>query len=252
MSMADTISQRQRNTKSMRIYLATPNNQMQADAARDMPVLLSYASRSSWVERFMPSFSHLLIDSGAYSALTQGAKIDGAAYKDWAAERSPLADAVAGLDDIAGDWRTSLKNYEQYGGFPTYHDTDPPELLDDLIPLAEQRGNWLGIGLLPPRTNREDWLRRTLDRIPDHLHIHGWAMRRYAYMRRFDSMDSTNWWRDALMLSSVTEIKHLTPAECLEIVVKRYRRTMPEKKLTDTLDLFNGVTNGNEKTNTLV
>ena len=187
----------------MRIYLASPNNQMQAASARDMPVLLSYAMRKTtgkWIERYIPSFSHLLIDSGAYSELTTGQKIDGHAYVDWVDKWCVMADAVAGLDDISGDWKRSLRNYEQFGGFPTYHDTDPPELLDDLLPIAYERGNWLGIGLLPPRTGREEWLLRTLDRIPNDIHLHGWALRRYAHLRRFDSMDSTNWWRDALQL----------------------------------------------------
>jgi hypothetical protein len=51
-------------------------------------------------------------------------------------------------------------------------------------------------------------------------------------------MDSTNWWRDALQLSSVKEIEHLTPAECLDIIVKRYKRQMPGQKTNITLDLF--------------
>lgn len=225
----------------MRIYLASPNNQMQAASARDMPVLLSYAMRKTtgkWIERYIPSFSHLLIDSGAYSELTTGQKIDGQAYVDWADKWRVMADAVAGLDDISGDWKRSLRNYEQFGGFPTYHDTDPPELLDDLLPIAYERGNWLGIGLLPPRTGREDWLIRTLDRIPNDIHLHGWALRRYTHLRRFNSMDSTNWWRDALMLSSVNEIKHLTPAECLDIIVKRYKRHIPNQTPKPKLDLF--------------
>ena len=225
----------------MKIFLASPNSQMQAASVCDMPVLLSYAMRKTTgklIERYIPSFSHLLIESGAYTALTTGQKIDGQAYVDWADKWRVMADAVAGLDDISGDWQRSLRNYEQFGGFPTYHDTDPPELLDDLLPIAFERGNWLGIGLLPPRTNREDWLIRTLDRIPSHVHLHGWALRRYAHLRRFNSMDSTNWWRDALQLSSVKEIEHLTPAECLDIIVKRYKRQMPGKKTNITLDLF--------------
>ncbi len=225
----------------MRIYLASPDNQLQAHAARDMPILLSYhlqSRRKSWIQRYLPSFRHLLIDSGAYSELTTGAKIDGYAYKDWCEEWGLMADAIAGLDDISGNWKRSLDNYEKFGGFPTYHDTDPEELLDELIPLAKERGNWLGIGLLPPRINREDWLRRTLDRIPSDIHLHGWALRRYSYMRRFDSMDSTNWWRDMLKMSVNTDLKHLTPAECLDIVVKRYQRWEPPKSKDEQKDLF--------------
>lgn len=225
----------------MRIYLASPDNQLQAHAARDMPILLSYhlqSRRKSWIQRYLPSFRYLLIDSGAYSELTTGVKIDGYAYKDWYEEWGLMADAIAGLDDISGDWKRSLDNYEKFGGFPTYHDTDPEELLDDLIPLAKERGNWLGIGLLPPRTNREDWLRRTLERIPSDIHLHGWALRKYSHLRRFDSMDSTNWWRDMLKMSVNADLKHLTPAECLDIVVKRYQRWEPPKSENKQKDLF--------------
>jgi len=221
----------------MRIYLASPNNQMQASHARGMPVLLSYHLRKTcgkWIENYIASFSNLLIDSGAYSELTTGVKIDGEAYKEWAANWSYIADAIAGLDDISGDWRRSMRNYEKYGGFPTIHDTDPAELLDDLIPMAYERGRWIGIGLLPPRTKREDWLRKTLERIPDDLHIHGWALRRYSYMRRFNSMDSTNWWRDSFKIKSNNDTKHLTPSECLEIVVKRYQRSTPVATNTES------------------
>lgn len=226
----------------MRLYLASPDNQLQAHAATEMPVLLSYhlqSRRKEWIKRYLPSFSHLLIDSGAYSELSSGVVIDGYAYKDWYQEWGKTADAIAGLDDISGNWQKSLDNYEKFGGFPTFHDTDPDELLADLIPMARERGNWIGIGLLPPRTNREDFLRRTVERIPDDIHIHGWALRRYAHIRRFNSMDSTNWWRDMLKLSTVTDLQHLTPAECLDIVVKRYKRWQPPNNThSDTLTLF--------------
>ena len=130
-------------------------------------------------------------------------------------------DAFAGLDDIAGDWRKSMANY-RHGGFPTIHDTDPLELLDDLIPLARERGRWLGVGLVPPREGKEALVRAILDRIPDDLHCHGWALRRYAHLPRFDSFDSTNWWRDGYKLRE--KMPWLTFGETLDIVVKRYQR----------------------------
>ena len=204
-------------------YLASPSNQMQAAAVCGMPVLLSFAMHKKWLNTYQPTFSRVLIDSGAYSELTGGAVVDLDRYVDFMEEWRDRADAIAGLDDIRGDWRRSLKNYER-GGFPTFHDTDPDELLPDLIQLARERGGWLGIGVLPPRQSKREWLQRTLARIPDDIHVHGWALRLYRDEPRLDSVDSTNWWRDGLDLMVKPLTKHLTHAECCEIVVKRYQR----------------------------
>lgn len=206
----------------MIVYLASPNTQQQAEHVADMPVLLSFALWRPWLMDYQPSFRRLLIDSGAYSELTGTAKVDGEAYRDWSAQWAGHADAVAGLDDISGDWRRSLRNYERFGGFPTFHDTDPWELLPDLAALARERGGWIGLGLKPPRDGNEGWIRRACAELPDDLHVHGWAMRAYTHIRRLDSVDSTNWWRDAMKIRK--QLPWLTYGECLSVVVKRYQR----------------------------
>ena len=84
--------------------------------------------------------------------------MDLGAYREWAERWKGHADAIAGLDDIRGDWRRSMLNYEQMPlGFPTFHDTDPWELLPDLVALARERGRWLGVGLKPPREGKEHY-----------------------------------------------------------------------------------------------
>lgn len=207
----------------MTVYLASPNTQQQAEHAEGMPVLLSFACYAPWLDRYQASFRRLLIDSGAYSEFTSGKPIDLAAYSDWARRWVGHADAIAGLDSIAGDWRRSIANYEAFDlGFPTFHDTDPPELLDDLIPIARERGNWIGLGLKPPREGKERWVRDACARIPDGIRVHGWALRRYTHVRRLDSVDSTNWWRDGMAIRQ--QLPWLTYGEALEIVVKRYQR----------------------------
>lgn len=208
----------------MEVYLASPNTQQQAEHVCDMPVLLSFACWSPWMEKYQATFKRILIDSGAFSEMNSGVKIDGVQYRDWCQQWVGHADAIAGIDDIGGDWRRSLRNYEEFGGFPTFHDTDPLELLDDLIPLARERGGWLGLGLMPPRNGKEKWIRAACDRIPDDVHAHGWALRAYTHIRRLDSVDSTNWWRDAMKLRTIPDTSHLTYGECLQIVVKRYQR----------------------------
>lgn len=210
----------------MIVYLAGPNTQQQAEHLQDMPALLSFAYRNDWIMKgYQESFSRILIDSGAYSELNTGKTINLGAYRDWAMLWQGQADAIAGLDDISGDWRRSLANYEAFeGGFPTFHDTDPPNLLDDLIPMARERGGWIGLGIKPPRGGKEHWVRDACDRIPPDLHVHGWALRAYTHVRRFDSVDSTNWFKDAMKLKTLPDTRHLHYGECLEIVVKRYKR----------------------------
>lgn len=205
------------------VYLASPHTQQQAEHAENMPVLLSFALWSKWMERYQPSFARILIDSGAFSEMNTGTKIDLGAYREWSAGWVGHADAIAGLDNIRGDWRLSMANYEAIPwSFPTFHDTDPLELLDDLIAMAKERKCWIGLGLMPPRHGKEAWIRAACDRIPEGIHVHGWALREYTYIRRIDSVDSTNWWRRAMAIRQ--SLPWLTYGECLEIIVKRYMR----------------------------
>lgn len=225
------------NNRPFTTYLASPNNQLQADAARGMNVLLSCAIYAPWMDGYQGSFSGILIDSGAYSEMNSGKVVDIEHYVDFTARWTDRADAIAGLDDIRGDWRRSLRNYER-GGFPTYHDSDPFELLPDLIDISRERGNWLGIGLVPPRTGKLGWLVSTLARIPPDIHVHGWALRLYRDQGRLDSVDSTNWWRDAMKLRTLPDTKHLTYGECLGVIVKRYQRE--RRTIASTKDATQG------------
>lgn len=209
----------------MMVYLASPNTQQQAEHVSEMPVLLSFACWNPWLNAYQTTFDRILIDSGAFSEFSTGKKVDLAKYMEWADRWVGHADAIAGLDNISGDWRQSMKNYETFtGGFPTFHESDPPELLDDLVEMCLERKQWLGLGLLPPRDGKEWWVRETCDRIPESIHVHGWACRAFTHVRRLDSVDSTNWWRDAMKLRTLPDTAHLTYGECLEIVVKRYKR----------------------------
>lgn len=198
--------------------------------------------RGEWIEKgYTASFSELLIDSGAYSLLGDPTlKICLNEYADWAS-RFPNATAVAGLDSIDGDFRESLKNYAVGPGFPTFHDTDPDWLLDELIPISRERGGWLGIGIKPDptRNGREEWLKRTLRRIPSDIHVHGWALRIYSHFSRIDSFDSTAWWQVAMRFRK-TLGNWLTYAEALELSLKQIER---ETKLvaedsTDQEEMF--------------
>jgi hypothetical protein len=220
---------------TVKTYLGSPGNQLQADAARGMPVLVSFASWQKFkpLTQWMPSFDEVLVDSGAYSEMNSGVVVDLDEYLGWV-EAIPWATNWAGLDDINGNWKRSLKNYER-GGFPTIHDTDPPELLDDLIPIARAAGNWIGIGLSPPRQGKERFVRDTIERIPDDLHIHGWALGMYTHLA-LDSIDSTHWWREAMKYRDA--LPWLTYGEALEISVKKAQRLDRIQEPDHSLPLF--------------
>ena len=210
-------------------YLGTPGSALHAHLIEGMPVLVSFAAQSKWLKRsWMTSFGSLLLDSGAFSEMNSGKKVDLMAYIDWAQQYS-FADAWAGLDSITGNWRQSMANYRApgaWGSFPTFHDSDPPELLSELIKMAQERkSKWIGIGLVPPRGGKEIFMKETLEQIPDDLHVHAWACGMYTYFTRIDSTDSTNWFRDSFKLSKDPLTSHLTPAECLKIVLLRYERS---------------------------
>lgn len=227
----------------MRFYLGTPGSVAQAQVVVDseMPVLVSYAAASPWLFRnYLAAFTNgLLIDSGAYSELNSGVEVDIGAYRDFVAEHGDKADACAGLDDIRGDWRRSMKNYEAIPAtFPTFHDTDPPELLPELVAMAQGRNGWLGLGVLPPRQRKGRWLAETLARIPAGIHVHGWALGAYRQHRRMDSVDSTNWFRDAIEMLAMPLLRHLTPVESLRLVVLRYQRMQAPSECVASLPLF--------------
>lgn len=207
----------------MHVYLASPNTQQQAQSVSGMNVLLSYSCFSDWLWQYQPSFRRVLIDSGAYSELNSGKKTDLNKYKEWSEQWVGHAEAIAGLDDISGDYKTGMKNFEAIPwSFPTWHDTDPIEILPELVAMAEERKTWLGIGLLPPRQGKEGVVRCALEMIPKDVHVHGWALRAYTHIRRLDSVDSTNWWRDGMKIRQ--RLPWLTYGEALDIVVKRYQR----------------------------
>lgn len=191
---------------------------MHADHCRAMPVLMSFPLYGEWMDSYVPSYSRLLLDSGAYSELTGKAKVELDAYAEWA-QRYPFADAAAALDDIRGDWQRGMENWRRYPWmFPTLHDSDPWEALDVIL---SYKPKWIGLGMVPPRTN-EKWLTEALERIPEGVHVHGWALRGYTHHARLDSVDSTNWIGDAWKVKNA--FPFLTPAECTEIIVKRYQR----------------------------
>ncbi len=223
----------------MMVYLASPGSLQEAEKLEGLPVLLSFTNWTERLELAQTAFKRLMIDSGAYSEISWGITVDGAEYKDWYQQWLPHADSIAGLDDIRGDWKKSLKNYEKYGGFPTIHNTDPIEILPDLVEISRKQGKkWLGIGIKPPRGGKEAFVRRVCEEVPEDIHIHGFALPAYSYIRRIDSVDTAGWRKEALAVQK--QLNFLTYAECVEIIVKRmtrWQRILREGRVLKGFDL---------------
>lgn len=236
----------------MRCYLSTPGSLAQAQACAGANVLISFAYASTWFVNFAPAFGRLLWDSGAFTAYTKGKTIDLDAYAE-TARSVPWSDAAASLDDISGDWKNGLANWDRYPWmFPVLHDTDPPQALDAILerlcdkdrarfrPSSQQ---WIGLGLKPPRAQgpARRWLAGVLPRIPVGVHIHGFAMRGFGDVLIADrgaecSADSVNWMLDARKV--MQDMPWLTSVECVEIVAKRYDREHRKGLVSPQLEIF--------------
>jgi hypothetical protein len=68
----------------MIIYLASPKTQLQAESVSNMPVLLSFSHCLKFIIKdHQQTFRRILIDSGAFSEMSKGTRVDGKAYHDW-------------------------------------------------------------------------------------------------------------------------------------------------------------------------
>lgn len=218
------------------VYLGSPRTQQQAHSANGMPVLLSYPLYSKWMDGYLASYDRVLVDSGAFSELNSGVSVDLDGYAEFSKSMLsvPHVDACACLDDIRGDWRRGLRNWESMPWtFPVFHDSDPPEALEAILERVfdDGRPRWIGLGMVPPRRSA-DWLDQTLSTLEKRapgLHVHGFALRGHLdrllkHRGRSVSVDSVNWILDVRKILDSPLTRHLTPAEALDIIVKRYRR----------------------------
>lgn len=126
----------------------------------------------------------LIGDSGAFSALTQGAVIDVGAFADWALRwRASLA-WVASLDAI-GDAEASWRNYRVLRArgldvVPTVHYGEPPSVLDR---YADDGVDFVGLGGMVGMKGEPDrllrWSLGMFRHARDHhpgMRFHGWGV----------------------------------------------------------------------------
>jgi hypothetical protein len=146
----------------------------------------------------------LFLDSGAYSAYTQGKEIDLFEYIDFIKEHQSVLDVYANLD-VIGDAEATLANQrtmEQAGlhPLPVYHLHDPMDYLHYYI----DRYDYVAIGGMARGATSEartlflnkcfNLICDTPDRLPK-VKIHGFGMTSLPLMLRYPwySVDSTSW-----------------------------------------------------------
>lgn len=149
----------------------------------------------------------LIGDSGAFSAVTQGAQIDLHAFADWAKKwRTKLA-WIASLD-VIGDAAGTLKNYEKLRNMgldviPTVHYGTDPKALDDYI---KDGVDFVGLGGMvgqgggaPLMRWMVSMFRYARDNHPE-MRFHGWGMTQVTALQSLPwySADSSSYgsaWR---------------------------------------------------------
>jgi hypothetical protein len=165
----------------------------------------------------------LFIDSGAYSAMTQGVQIDIKAYIKFLKENQDVIDVYANLD-VVKDAEASWKNQQimEKAGLhplPAWHVGESFEWLDMYI----EKYDYIAIGGLIVNINTKNRI-RILDEV-FHKHIcdkegmpkvkvHGFGMTNFLTLFRYPwySVDSTSW----LMTSRNGGILVPPPTEDLE------------------------------------
>jgi len=148
----------------------------------------------------------LFLDSGAFSAFTQGKVINLDEYIDYIKKNEKYISVYAGLDVIS-DWKGTRKNIEYMEAcglnpLPTFHFGSPIDELERLI----DKYDYIALGGLVPYSKDIIKLKKWLDicfnviikknkKRKNNIKVHGfgvsafWAWQRYP----FYSVDATSW-----------------------------------------------------------
>lgn len=183
------------------------------------PVLVSFAdiklktggTSAFWRKIMKPAldrqaFRRVMLDSGAFTAFSQGIRITVQEYAAFVLEHGHLFDDVVGLDDIGGDVEYTQRNLDimrrlGLDPIPVFHQDEDFAVLDRY--LAECDGK-IGIGfarvvrgnravLKYGKARNRDWIAECFDHTCDRP-VHGLAMLGDRW-RGFDyaSTDSSTW-----------------------------------------------------------
>lgn len=168
-----------------------------------------YIHRQRIVDRLRAEGIKIFLDSGAFSAFTQGIQIDLPKYCDYIhrnadiiehVDGQPLASVLDAIGDPEGTWRNQVA-MEQRGvrPLPCYHYGEPVEILDYYVATYP----YVTIGGMVPISTQQ--LQLWLDRLwAEHLtdangvpkvKIHGFGLTSLPLMLRYPwySVDSSTW-----------------------------------------------------------
>ena len=141
------------------------------------------------------------LDSGAFSAFTQGINVDIDEYIDFIKATRNKWEVVNGLD-VIGDWKASAINMEKFEAngidpLPTFHTGSPLEELRRMC----QKYDYIALGGLVPYATKSEmirsWLSTCFSVIKDYWpkKIHGFGVNSVGLWTDypFYSVDATSW-----------------------------------------------------------
>lgn len=147
---------------------------------------------------FAKPWPDVFLDSGAFSAATQGAQIDLGAYAEWVKHHESLASVYANLD-VIGDAEGTARNQRELerrglSPLPVFHAHTPWAVLEGLV--AEYQ--YVALGGVAIKRNREAlraWIAKCFRVGGDRCVFHGFGLTAWDIMRSFRwySVDSSSW-----------------------------------------------------------
>jgi len=149
------------------------------------------------LERGIPLF----LDSGAFSAMTLGAKIDIDEYIEFCRRHGDKFEVIASLD-VIGDWKKTKINHDKMrqagiNSIPTFHVREPFDFLCELL----ESNDYIALGVAGMQRRRRAiiaWLTKCFKlrkEIRPDCRFHGFALTSSQIIRFFPwhSIDSSTW-----------------------------------------------------------
>jgi len=221
----------------MIVYLASPSNPLQADALCGAHVLESFGlyANKQWMVRFRPTFASLMLDSGAFTEMTSGKKIDRGQYIAFCQQHKAAYAKIVNLDVISGDVASRVDSGKRnlqammdagIDALPVFHQGEPWSVLTEYASTGK-----VGLGFQRPIKCADEFLDECFSRIQPSTKVHGFAMTNAEYTGRypFDSVDSATIWYEYQALLSLSGqgsdvMQYQTPRELIEIILRKYHR----------------------------
>lgn len=166
-------------------------------------MLLSYyyfrkINLSEWLAaNFSRPYPEIFLDSGAYSAMTQGASINLAEYASYIRAHQHVLSVYANLDvikDAEATWRNQQRLEHDYGlsPLPVFHVSEPWQYLEKYI----ERYSYIALGVAGNRyTVYMPWLVKCFKLAHCRAVYHGFGITSWTPLTSFPwySVDSSTW-----------------------------------------------------------